>query len=146
MRSIEAEIGSTERRIAEHEEALLETLERVEVLEGRADQLSEQLSIGRERVEELTLARDEAAKEIVAELRELEAQRDAQVGQLDDDLLRRYEGAVERSGGGAGVGRLEGNACTACRIELSMADVGELLDGPPLTTCPQCRRMLVVPA
>ncbi|MFP4149875.1 MAG: C4-type zinc ribbon domain-containing protein, partial [Nitriliruptoraceae bacterium] len=38
------------------------------------------------------------------------------------------------------------NACTACRLTMSRADVGELLAGPPLTTCPQCRRLLVVPA
>ena len=36
MRSVEAEIESTQRRIVEHEEALLEVLERVEELEARA--------------------------------------------------------------------------------------------------------------
>jgi hypothetical protein len=70
--------------------------------------------------------------------------RDRQAASLPDDLLRRYEEAAARAGG-TGVGRLDGNACTACRIELSYADVGELLAGPPLASCPQCRRLLVVP-
>lgn len=144
LRSVEAEIESTERRIAEHEELLLAVLERVEDLEARARALDDEERSCRERIAALTAARDDVAKELLAELAELETQRERQVGELADDLLTRYEQAVERAGGGAGVGRLEGNACSACRIELSMADVGELMDGPPLTTCPQCRRLLVV--
>lgn len=145
LRSVEAEIESTERRIAEHEETLLEVLERVEQLEGRAETLTKESETARGRIGELTTARDEAAAGLVAELAELRAERETRVAELDDELLRAYEVAVERGGGGAGVGRLEGNTCTACRMELSMADVGELLAGPPLTTCPQCRRLLVVP-
>ncbi len=146
MRSVEAEIESTERRITEHEESLLETLEQVEQLEARAAELEAAQRAEREQVDQLTVARDDAAKGLVTELVELEAERERHVADLPDELVGRYDQAVERAGGGAGVGKLEGNACTACRIELSMADVGELLDGPPLTTCPQCRRLLVVPA
>ncbi|MFP4636625.1 MAG: zinc ribbon domain-containing protein [Nitriliruptoraceae bacterium] len=144
MKAIEAEVETTERRITEHEEQLLEAMEQVESLDARADELQQAAAYQRQRVEELANARDDAAKELLAELGELEARRIRQANGLPAELLERYEQVVARTGG-AGVGKLVDNACTACRIQLSMADVGELLAGPPLTTCPQCHRLLVVP-
>ncbi len=145
MKAIEAEVDTTERRISDHEDQLLEVMEQVEALDTRANELDAEAQRTRERVEELTAARDQAAKDLLAELAELEATRIRQANGLPEDLLSRYERIVARTGG-AGVGKLENNSCTACRIQLSMADVGELQAGPPLTTCPQCRRLLVVPA
>lgn len=145
MKAVEAEIETTVRRIDEHEELLLETLEVVEALEHRIAALSTAQADEREQVETLTEDRDRAAKELLAEAAELAVVRDDQARGLPKDLLTRYEAAAERAGG-TGVGKLVGNACTACRIELSMADVDQLYTGPPLTSCPQCRRLLVVPA
>lgn len=145
MKAVEAEIETTIRRISEHEDQLLEALENVEELETRVATLDAERDAGRTRVQELTRARDDAAKEILAQQAELGATRDSQAAGLPGELLDRYQQAADRAGG-TGVGKLEGNACTACRIEMSMADVGELYAGPPLTTCPQCRRLLVVPA
>lgn len=145
LKAVEAEIQTTERRISEHEDLLLETLERVDGLESRAATLDAEQQELRQSVAELETARNEAAKGILAELAELRVTRYRQAAELPDDLLKRYETTAARAGG-TGVGRLEGNACTACRLEMSMADVGELYAGPPLTTCPQCRRLLVVPA
>ncbi len=144
LRSVEAEISSVERRISEHEDTLLEVLEQVEGLETRQADLDAALTAARDQVAELTSARDEAAKGILAELAEAAVERDRQAGELDPELLERYRTAAQRAGG-VGVGRLENNTCSACRIGLSMADVGELLAGPPLTTCPECRRLLVIP-
>jgi uncharacterized protein len=145
MKAVEAEIETTVRRIDEHEELLLEVLETVEELQSRADGLAATQEAERELVSARTRARDQAAKDLIAEQAELGAVRDAQARELPPELLARYEQAAERAGG-TGVGKLVGNACTACRIELSMADVGQLYAGPPLTSCPQCRRLLVVPA
>jgi uncharacterized protein len=145
MKAVEAEIETTERRIADHDDLLLEVMERVEQLEAQAAALLTERENERARSEALLVARDDAAKGILAELGELQAQRDAQAGGLPADLLERYQAVAERAGG-TGVGRLENEACTACRIQMSKVDIGELYAGPPLTTCPQCRRLLVVPA
>lgn len=143
LQSLRAEIDSTQRRIAEHEDELLTVLERAEELEARRRALQEGQETTRSRVAELTVARDTAAKELLAERGELQAQRVRQAAEVPEELRQRYEAMADKLGGTA-VGRLDGNSCTACRIEMSMADVGELMDGPPLTTCPQCRRLLVV--
>ncbi len=144
MKAVEAEIETTTRRIDEHEEQLLEVLEQVEELETTAAQLVADGEAARTRATELEGTRDAAAKHLLAELGELEADRARRAEQLPAELLTRYEAAAERAGG-TGVGKLIDNACTACRLTMSRADVGELLAGPPLTTCPQCRRLLVVP-
>lgn len=143
LKSVQAEVDATVRRIEEHEESMLGVLERLEELEQRSSDLLAAADAESERVAELEVALDESASEWLAELGELKVQRDRQASELPAELITRYERAAER-GGGTGVGQLEGNACTACRIEMSYADVGELYGGPPLTTCPQCRRLLVV--
>jgi uncharacterized protein len=145
MQSLEAEIAATERRVTEHEDELIEVLEKVEELEGRVRGLEADIGAEQQRVESLTVDRDEAAKGLLAELGELKATRERQAAGLPADLLQRYDDLAARLGG-TGVGQLEGNACTACRIDLSMADVNDLLTGSPLATCPQCSRLLVVPA
>jgi uncharacterized protein len=145
MSSVEAEIESTERRRQEHEEDLLTVLERVEELESRQATLGADLDAADREVEAALAARDGAAKATLAELPEARAARDRRASALPPELLQRYVTAAAR-GGGTGVGELTGLACSACRIEMSMADVDELYRGPSLTTCPQCRRLLVVRA
>ncbi len=145
LKAVEAEVDTTDRRINDHEEQLLTVMEQVEALEEQAAGLDEAAEMTRDRVGELTTERDDAAKGLLVELAELDATRTRQSVQLPDELLERYEQVAARTGGAA-VGQLEGNTCTACRIELSRADVGDLLAGPPLTSCPECRRLLVVPA
>jgi uncharacterized protein len=145
LKAIEAEIETTVRRLSEHEDLLLEALERTETLEARRDVLASELAAEQERRDRLEVARNDAAAGLLAELGELKVARDREAAELPAELRARYEQQLARTGGVA-VGKLEANACTACRIELSMADVGDLYAGPPLTTCPQCRRLLVVPA
>ncbi len=143
MSSVEAEIESTERRLEEHEEDLLVVLQTVEDLERRWTELDSELVAARARVRGAEEARDEVAKALLAELGEAKVDRDREAAGLPDDLLTSYEQAAAR-GGGTGVGHLDGFACSACRIEMSRADVDELYKGGNLTTCPQCRRLLVV--
>jgi uncharacterized protein len=143
MSSVEAEIESTERRLEEHEEDLLVVMERVDVLERRTAELDAEVVAGRARVRGAEEARDEVAGVLLAERAERQVERERQAGELPADLLERYTQAATR-GGGTGVGVLDGLTCTSCRIEMSRADVDELYQGGTLSTCPQCRRLLIV--
>jgi uncharacterized protein len=143
MSSVEAEIESTERRLEEHEEDLLVVMERVEQLERRSTELDADLAAARAAVRSAEEARDQAAGALLAERAELQVERDRVAEGLPADLLQRYTDAAARAGG-TGVGELDGFACSACRIEMSRADVDELYRGGTLSTCPQCRRLLIV--
>jgi uncharacterized protein len=141
--SLKAEIESVERRIAEHEDAELEAMERAEEIDAEIADHDRQLAALSERIDELTVLRDEAAQTIMAEIAELEVQAERQREPLPEDLLAAYDRARDRFGGGA-VGRLDGERCTACGISLSYADVNALVEGPPLTSCPSCQRLMVI--
>lgn len=143
LQSLRAEIEAVARRIDEHETAELEAMEEVEAIEADIAERDARLAELGRRIEELERTRDAAAGSILAGVAELEVTRDRRRGPLSADVLARYDDAVARFGGGA-VGRLEAERCTACGIGLSYADVNELVEGPPLTTCPNCRRLLVV--
>ncbi|MEX1179077.1 MAG: hypothetical protein WEB09_11510 [Nitriliruptor sp.] len=143
MASVEAEIETTVRRLEEHEEDLLVVMEQIEEIERGLDDLDTQVVAARARARDAEGARDVAAGTLLAERAELQVERDDQASRLPPELLERYEQAAAR-GGGTGVGKLEGLACTACAIEMSRADVDELYHGDTLNTCPQCRRLLIV--
>jgi predicted nucleic acid-binding Zn-ribbon protein len=143
MSSVEAEIESTDRRIEEHEEDLLVVLEHAEELERRRAAVQADLQAAREAAAEAEEARDAIARGLLAELGEAKAARDREAAALPDELRDRYEAAAQR-GGGTAVGELDRGSCTACRIDFSMVEVDQLYRGASLTTCPQCRRLLVV--
>jgi uncharacterized protein len=143
LASMRAEIDAVERRIGEHEDAELEAMEELEQIEGDIAGLAQQIQDAGAAIEERTAARDQAAQSLLAEIAELEVAIEQQREPLASDLLDRYDRARDRFGGRA-VGRLAGDQCTACGISLSYADVNELVEGPPLATCPNCGRMMVV--
>ncbi|MDX1658225.1 MAG: C4-type zinc ribbon domain-containing protein, partial [Nitriliruptorales bacterium] len=121
---------------------VLEIMERSEQLEDAISTLQQQRDELAGRIDDLRAKRDEAAQGIIAEKAELEVERDGQMEEVPDDLRERYHAAAERFAS-APFGRLVDGMCTGCRIELPVVEVNELEDGPPLATCPQCRRPLV---
>jgi predicted nucleic acid-binding Zn-ribbon protein len=145
IQAAEAEIASTTRRRSEHEDQLLEVMERAEEVQGRSTELQEVREGLAARIADATAARDAAAQDLIARIAEVQVRREPMADALPAALLSRYEDAAGRSGG-TGVGVLRDNACTACRITFPMSEINGYLTGPPLTTCSQCRRLLIVPA
>jgi len=78
-----------------------------------------------------------------AETAALEAERARVAGSMDAATLGEYE-TLRESKGGVGVGRLEGDTCSACRMSLPAQRIGELESGPDVAICPQCHRLIVV--
>ena len=56
---------------------------------------------------------------------------------------QRYE-AVRSSKHGLAVGRLEGDMCGACRVNLPAGHLERLSSGPDIGVCPMCQRILIV--
>lgn len=144
MQSVEAEIEATQRRIDEHEIELLEAMEAADDLADRIDQAARTAEQTRAEIVELEAERDRAAQELLAEKAELDVERDRLRGELGGEALDQYDAVRERIPAGVAVGELSGMSCTACRIDLPHAEVNELRDGDPLSTCPNCQRLLVV--
>lgn len=143
LQALRAEIENIGERVERREDELLEVMQRREELAAEVDELDTRGSDLGEREEQLTAERDEAAKEVLAELAELKVARDEELGRISDGLLERYEAAKQRHGG-VGVGAMERGICTACRMELTPLEVSDLRDAAPIASCPQCQRLLVV--
>jgi predicted nucleic acid-binding Zn-ribbon protein len=73
----------------------------------------------------------------------LEVERGKLSESLDSELLGDYE-ALRESKGGVGVGRLDGDTCSACRMSLPAERIRELNAGPDVAVCPHCHRLIVV--
>jgi predicted nucleic acid-binding Zn-ribbon protein len=145
IQAAEAEIASTARRRAEHEDQLLEIMQVVEDLGAELAALASACSELDAAIAVASAARDEAAQTLLVSIAEVSVRRDPIVARLPSDLLADYEQAALR-GGGTGVGVLRGDACSACRITFPMSEINTFLTGPPLTRCTQCRRLLIIPA
>lgn len=143
LRKLEAEIAAVQSRIDEHELAELEALELIDEHEAAIAGVDQEVATLDETRVAAEAARDQAASELIAEIAEREVVRDAQRAGLPDEVVARYDESAGRHRGNA-VGRLDDDRCSACGIGLSYADVNDLLEGPPLTNCPSCQRLLVV--
>lgn len=143
LSSLEAEIAAVQAKIDREETAELEAMETMDQHESTIAEIDDTLRELATTRAETDQARDESAAGLLAEVAEHEVRRDELRDQLPDDLVATYDEAAERHRGNA-VGRLDGNRCTACGIGLSGADVNTLIEGPPLSNCPNCDRLIVV--
>lgn len=82
---------------------------------------------------------------VQAEIAQVTKERATLASALPAELLSRYE-SVRDAKGGLGVGRLNGESCTSCHMDLPAERVKALREGPDVGICPQCRRLIVVRA
>lgn len=145
LEALRNELSSLRARKNDLEDALLDTMERVEeltilveTLEGRHAELTQA-------VDTLTAARDEAARGIDGELAERRAEREAIIAPLDGKLIARYD-RVRARGRGLGVAELRGRTCLGCNLDLTIIEFEEVREESRrgLPSCPQCNRLLVL--
>ena len=86
---------------------------------------------------------DEAEGSVRSQIDELKEQHRQIADQLPRELLEEYAKLL-RSKNGIAVGTLQGDHCSACRVEFPEGKLLQLRNGPEITTCPQCHRILVV--
>lgn len=140
---ISREMDALKRRLDKLEMEEIALMERVEKAKGQIDKVDGALK---------QLAAKEAAvistfksqgSELTKEIEKLKSHRETVLPGIDADLLAKYESSRE-SKGGIGVGRLDGDKCTACHMDLPGERVAALRSGPPVSTCPGCRRLIVI--
>ena len=120
---------------------LLEKLETVERAERNAQALRQRLA-EQERVQ--TEGWQAAAAEITEQVKALTAERARLAADVSGELMARYEEARRRFGGVA-VETLVGNRPSACRVALQPSSFSDIRrSGAEVTTCPYCKRILVV--
>jgi len=142
--AVEAEIAQTTRRISEHEDLLLAIMEELDTSSAQLSALQAERDALHARKVVLAESLKVAAAQHRVDRDDAVSTRKNLVLQLSGELRERYATIAARSGG-VGAGELIDGSCSACRIALAHADLDELLKGPPVSTCPSCRRLLVIP-
>jgi len=144
IQAVEAEIAQTSRRISEHEELLLFVMEENDVAVAQITALNDECDALNARKETLKEALTVSAAQSQVDRDEAMSSRKNLFLELPVELRERYTAVAARAGG-VGAGELIDGSCSACRMTLAHADMDELLSGPPVATCPSCRRLLIVP-
>jgi hypothetical protein len=142
---IAREMDSLRRRAEKLELAQLELMERAEKATGQVAKVVAALAQLAKQEAALTEQFKVKGGELQTELETLRVRRDQIAATTDPELLERYE-ALRGSKGGVGAGRLSGDTCTACRMELPAEDVAHLREAGGVGACPACHRLLVVVA
>ena len=112
-------------------------------LSGVLDQATAMKAQLEARERELLEAFRTRAQDIKDELTRLIGERESLVSSLSAELLARYQASC-KAHGQVGVAELDGGACTGCRVQLQPSQVDVLRQGPDVSVCPVCGRLLVV--
>jgi predicted nucleic acid-binding Zn-ribbon protein len=143
VQSITREMDGLRRRQDKMEMESLQLMERIDKAKaqtGKIDEALAQLSAKEaSSVEQFKLV----GGALQTEIGSLEQRRARTAAEAGGDIVARYE-QVREAKGGVGVGRLEGDTCSACRMTLPAERVRELDQGEDIGMCPQCRRLIVV--
>jgi predicted nucleic acid-binding Zn-ribbon protein len=141
--SITREMDGLKRRRDKVEMESLQLMERIDKAVAQTAQIDHALAQLAEKETALIGQFKTVGGELQAHIAKAERKRAALAKSLPAELIKQYESA-RSSKGGVGVGELDGNTCTACRMVLPAEKVRELSAGPEIGTCPQCRRLIVV--
>ena len=143
VQSITREMDGLRRRQDKMEMESLQLMERIDKAAAQTGKIDE--ALGQLSVKDAALCErfKQVGGALQTEIASMERRRAETAAALAPVTVDRYE-KVRESRGGIGVGRLDGDACTACRMSLPAERVRELEGGDDISTCPQCRRMIVV--
>ncbi len=144
LASLEQKIDELDRNVHRHEDMILEILEEIEELEGRANAQREKSEAQRAAHASLVATFEHTTVQGREEIVDLEATREELVAELPPQLLRPYEELRKRESGTA-VALLRGGSCSECNLAVPRARQPMVKRGTAIVKCENCRRILVVP-
>lgn len=144
LEALQAEVAGMKSRQANYEDQVLGVMEEIEPVDAElvgAEHVVSEIDAALATLEAQLQAE---AGDVVDELARVRAERDAAVVGVPEDLLADYTPLRARLGGTA-VARLVGARCEGCFMEIPSAQLEQVRRLPPETvaTCPECGRMLV---
>lgn len=143
LQALSRELDSLKRAKDKADGKTLEMMERLETARDQAGRVREHVAEGRRKDEAMVAAFRSKGGALQGEIERLEKERVVLAAAVDPQSLSRYEQS-RASKHGIGLGVLEGDTCSACRVSLPADRLHALRGGPPVATCPACRRVLVV--
>jgi predicted nucleic acid-binding Zn-ribbon protein len=144
LESLQHEVISLERRIAELEDTELEVMEQLETAQARLDELQASVESTEVGLTTTLAGRDKAVDEIDDEATQARAERDLTARDLPAALLAAYD-KLRAKLGGVGAAALLQKRCGGCRLEVNAAELAHIVAADPdeVLRCEECGRILV---
>jgi uncharacterized protein len=143
VQSITREMDGLRRRQDKMEMESLQIMERIDKAAAQTAKIDDALKQLAEKDAALCTRFKSVGGALQSEIAAMERRRDETAASIEPDTMARYE-QIREMKGGVGVGRLDGEACSACRMSLPAERVRSLQSGDDISVCPQCRRLIVV--
>lgn len=143
LQAITRELDALKRRKDRLENEELALMEKHENGKAQRAKVDAALAEAKAKDEKLVVAYRAKGGALQANIAKLDEQRAQLRGALPQDLVERYD-TVRDSKGGVALGVLRDRVCDACRVEIPVDKVEKLKAGPDVSTCPNCRRILIV--
>lgn len=143
VQAITREMDGLKRRCDKLEMEELQFMERAEKARSQVAAVRDHVSKLAEKETQLIEQFKDVGGGVQKQLNKLQKRRNALAKSMPVDVLARYE-SVKEAKGGVAVGKLEGQMCSACRMDLPSTLLQTLKEGPEIGICPQCRRLIVV--
>jgi len=146
VQALTAEIEHLADRQSVLEDAQLAVMERLEAQQSILDTAQAAFDAAEVELTSAQAAADTALAALDAQAAEVAAQRTVAADGLDAALLALYE-KLRAQRGGLGAGRLVGNRCEGCNMELNALDLDAIraAAADQVVRCEECRRILVRP-
>ena len=142
LAGIQAEVKSLEGHKDAMETSLLEQMEKTDAIRRERDETAAGAAAAREAEAAADAAHEKVTGELGSRRDALVAERDAATANIEPALLARYD-KFRSQFRGVGVGKLQGQVCTACRVDLPDLELKRIAASDELDRCPECRRLLV---
>ena len=137
------ELNGIAKRRATLEDERVSKGEELEKIDAVIVQVERALAVLREQEEAATVSFQKEGGALKATIMQLEAERRALAEMLPEELAVKYEGVAKHCGGVA-VAILNGDACGACRMPIDAGRLAAVKREAPLSSCPHCKRLLVI--
>ncbi len=139
------EIEAAEKAVSGFEDQEIVLMEESETLVPQIAAADKAYLTEKQRLDTQIAALDEKESNLKERLAELEASRSALLEGIDEDLLERYERLFKTKNGHAVVA-LENDICTGCHMKVTTQTVVAVKSQKAIVSCPQCGRLLHMPA
>lgn len=135
------EIERYEKEIVQLEDQELELMEQADKLHVQISAAEKTASAARDSVNRQLADLEEKTKTLQTRLEQLKNERQQLAGQIDEDVMDRYE-RLFASKGDAAVVAVEHGVCTGCHMKVTTATAMHAKSGNEIVSCEQCGRIL----
>ena len=144
LEQLQHEVGTLSARRAELEEVELEVMMRIDDINSRISELSEQEANFAAEIVDLEIRKENALAAFNSELELIAKERSENLASVSPELIALYE-KIRISNNGTGAAALIAGSCNGCHLSINAVELKRIIDiaDDEVVRCEECRCILV---